>query len=193
LTFNTTNSDKHLLYRLKDEGDTAFLTIYKEYWPRLYTIAFNRLNSKEGAEDVVQEVMASLWQRRAEVNIQNLSAWLSAATRYSVLRQLARQNRAMTEPITAETENGYEQGIDFYFLDKMIKEQIHQLPEKCKLVFEYSRQHGLSNKEIASQLDITEKTVEKHITKALHKLRTKLTKALLFPFFLELFISMMVG
>src|SRR5262249_34676485 len=148
---------------------------------------FNRLDSKQAAEDVVQEVMASLWQRRNEAEIDNLEAWLSAATRYSVFRQLSKYGAKTIVPITDGKEAAYEHPFDFSFLDQMLKDMIHQLPEKCQLVFKYSRHNGLSNKEIAQHLDISEKAVEKHITKAIHKLRLRLKEAVPFLLWLYLF------
>jgi len=60
------------------------------------------------------------------------------------------------------------------FLQQSMQEELKALPEKCRLVFDYSRNKGLSNKEIAQQLNISEKAVEKHITKALQRLRIQL-------------------
>ena len=174
MSISILNNDKQLLQNLKDNQEHSFIEIYNTYWSKLYAIAYNRLNSKQSAEDVVQEVMTSLWQRRHEVQIDNLEAWLSAATRYSVFRQLAKYGTQKIVPIASLSEATYEPEFDSRFLDKMLKDQIHHLPSKCKLVFEYSRHHGLSNKEISGELGISEKTVEKHITKALFRLRERL-------------------
>lgn len=165
---------KDILQQQNVEIEQSFSTIYTTYWPKLFAIAFNRLNSRQSAEDVVQEVMISLWRRRHEVAIGNLEAWLAAATRYSVFRQMAKYGPQRIAPITNESEESYNGDFDYRMLDKMLKEQIHQLPPKCKIVFEYSRQHGLSNKEIAGSLSISEKSVEKHITKAIQNLRKKI-------------------
>ena len=177
------NTNKDLLAGLSQENEASFEEIYTKYWSKLYTIAYNRLNSKHAAEDVVQEVMTSLWQRRNEVQIDDLEAWLAAATRYSVFRQLAKYGTQTILPISSQAEIAYTDNFDFKFLDQMLRESIHRLPEKCRLVFNYSRENGLSNKEIASELDISEKAVEKHITKAISKLRLKLKQAIPFiPF-----------
>jgi RNA polymerase sigma-70 factor (ECF subfamily) len=190
LSASELHSDQQLLFKLNQNDEESFVSIYNRYWSKLYAIAFNRLNSKQSAEDVVQEVMITLWQRRNEVNIRNLEAWLSTATRYSVFRQLARYGSQKIVSINAVPEASYDQGFDSGFLDKMLKEQIHRLPERCKLVFQYSRNHGLSNKEISGELGISEKTVEKHITRALQKIREKLSQViqimliLIFQYFL---------
>ena len=161
---------------LDEEG---FVTIYRTHWPKLFAIALNRLQSRQAAEDVLQEVMLSLWKRRNEVVIQNIEAWLAAATKYAVLRQLARYGPQRIAPIDNEEETAVTGDVDFRFLDRMIREEINQLPPKCKIVFEYSRHQGLSNKQIAGKLSISEKSVEKHITKAIGNLRKKLNRSFL--------------
>lgn len=185
------HNNHDVLLQLKKGSETAFISIYEKYWSKLYVIAYNRLNSKQAAEDVVQEVMTSLWERKDELTVNNLDAWLSAATRYSVFRQLAKYGSQKIVSIVPASQPGmtYEQPFDFGFLKTMLQEEIHQLPEKCRLVFEYSRNHGLSNKEIAGELEISEKAVEKHITKAIAKLRLKLKAAFVFfsPFLCLLF------
>ncbi len=177
------HKDKHSLSTLSQPDENDFIEIYKTYWSRLYAIAYNRLNSKEAAEDVVQEVMLGLWQRKKEAEIDNLEAWLAAATRYSVFRQLANFGSQKIISISSQPEASYLQDFDSAFINQLLKEQVHQLPEKCKLVFEYSRNYEMSNKEIAAKLDISEKSVEKHITKAIKKLRDKLTKTIVPVFF----------
>jgi RNA polymerase sigma-70 factor (family 1) len=172
------NSKSDPFIGLGQIDEDTFIGIYTQYWPKLYAIAFNRLNSKQSAEDVVQEVMVSLWHRRKEVEIKNLEAWLAAATKYSVFRQLAKYGPQRIAPLALQPDNSYNGDFDFRILDKMLKEHIHNLPPKCKMVFEYSRNHGLSNKQIAGEMSISEKSVEKHITKAIHNLRAKVGRLL---------------
>jgi RNA polymerase sigma-70 factor (ECF subfamily) len=68
--------------------------------------------------------------------------------------------------------------IDYHFLERQLAQEINQLPEKCRLVFTYSRELGYSNKEIAGELQISEKAVEKHITHARKKLAVNLRSLL---------------
>jgi RNA polymerase sigma-70 factor (ECF subfamily) len=127
---------------------------------------------------VVQEVLLGLWQRKTEININDLEAWLSAATRYSVFRQLARFGSQKVVSISSQGEGSYLQDFDTRFIQTILRERVNLLPEKCKLVFNYSREHQLSNREIADKLEISEKTVEKHITTALGRLKTQLKSTL---------------
>lgn len=153
--------------------ESSFIIIYNKYWEKLFVIAYNRLSSRQAAEDVVQEVMLGLWQRKTEVMIDDLEAWLSAATRYSVFRQLAKFGHQKFVDLSFQGEKGYSQDFDSGFINEILREQVNLLPRKCKAVFTYSRQHELSNKEIAQKLSISEKTVEKHMTTALFRLKEK--------------------
>lgn len=167
----TTYEDPALLQALRAGDETAFTQIYKRYWRKLYIIAYQRLGSRHSAEDVVHEVFTSLWKNRSAAEIRSLYAYLAAATRYAVFNEVARSGRRSPAEIPDIAED---QTIDLNFLQRMIAEEIHQLPDRCRLVFRYSRETGLSNREIATRMGISEKAVEKHITKAISHLRLQL-------------------
>ena len=162
-----------LLSLLKEDDEQAFTEIYNRYWKRLFALAYERLKSKQQAEDVVHEVFTSLWQRRHKAAIQSLNAWLAAATKYATLKIYSGflQNTVQVSETSLEEADSVHAYIDSRFLEQMIREELNRLPNKCRLVFEYSRQHCLSNKEIANELGISPKAVEKHITRALRQLR----------------------
>jgi RNA polymerase sigma-70 factor (ECF subfamily) len=169
----STYEEQALLEQLRSGNETAFTLIYKAYWQKMYVIAYKRLGSRQPAEDVVHEVFTSLWRNRESSAVRSLYAYLAAATKYAVFAEVAKQTKHRG---TFPTEDAliHDYTIDERFLQKMLGEEINRLPDKCRLVFQYSRQEGLSNKEIAAALSITEKAVEKHITKALSKLRLQL-------------------
>ncbi|CAL1519816.1 sigma-70 family RNA polymerase sigma factor [Chitinophaga sp. MM2321] len=181
-------SDIALLQRLQDADEAAYTEIFHRYWEKLYAIAYNRLRIRFAAEDVVQEVLASLWVRRHELEIQHLSHYLATATRYAVFRQLSRllpdQSLDVAEAeklLVADPDTSH---LDFLLLQERLGTEIDQLPEKCRLVFLYSRREQFTNKEIAATLRLSEKTVEAHLTKALKHLRGRLKDLYpLLPFF----------
>lgn len=166
--------DKEII-KLDKIDEEAFIDIYNKFWQKLFVIAYNRLNSRPAAEDIVQDVMICLWKRKDQLEINNLESWLAMATKYSVLRQLAKYGPRRISRIDSDADTACIEELDFRHYDKMIKEGVKELPPKCKIVFEYSRNHGLTNKQIAGKLSISVKTVEKHITKAIHKIRQKIS------------------
>jgi len=167
--------DSELVLLLRQDDPNAFTEIYSRYWKRLFTLALHRLHSREMAEDVVQDVFSGLWQRRANTIIDALEPYLAVATRYAAFRQLSKSKLtveadSLLDSMLADTDDT----TAVRFLQQSMQEELKALPEKCRLVFDYSRNKGLSNKEIAQQLNISEKAVEKHITKALQRLRIQL-------------------
>jgi RNA polymerase sigma-70 factor (family 1) len=165
------HNEREILQRLSHHDSEAFTQIYLHYWQRLFALAFRKLESRQCSEDVVQEVFAGLWNRGNQVDIQSLEAYLSAATKYAILKQIARRSKHAVEDLSAQLTLTGRSDSDTVFIEKMLRTEMNRLPEKCKIVFQYSRVHGLSNKEIAGKLNISEKGVEKHISKAIRRLR----------------------
>lgn len=173
LLYNTYN-DAQLLDLLRTGDEKAFEAIYERYWKRMLAMAFLRLQSVEEAEDLVQDVFTSLWQRRDQSNIQSLENWLSTAVKYKIINRV---NRQLSKEVAADSfdDSVYiDPTIEQRFLEQLVATEINRLPEKCRIVFQYSRDLGFSNSEIAEKLSISEKTVEKHITTARKQLSLSL-------------------
>ncbi|MBC9930040.1 RNA polymerase sigma factor [Chitinophaga qingshengii] len=165
-------ADEELVQRMAADDHNAFTEIYNRYWKRLYTLAYARLHSRELAEDVVQDVLTGLWQRRNQAIIRSLPAYLAAANRYAIFTQLSKNARVTTMEDLSEAQQAVtDETAQLHFLQQSMNNQLQQLPEKCRIVFDYSRNAGLTNREIAATLQISEKAVEKHISKALQRLR----------------------
>lgn len=177
--------DKLLVALLRESDENAFAGIYDRYWKRLFTLAYYRVRSKEEAEDIVHEIMLSLWQRRNVVQIESLSAYLAAAVKYKIFEFLDRKINAerATDLLPADAQPSGLDDAEARFIVPMLQKGIKELPEKCRIVFEYSRFHGKSHAQIAAELQISSKTVEKHINTALRRLRLSF-KELLFFFIL---------
>jgi len=177
--------DNELLREMAQGNETAFTEIYHQYWKLLFSVAANKLNNLADAEEVVQDVFADLWKRRAEIDIrQSLKSYLAAAVKFQVYSLLYKRHRqrAFEQSLQQDTSatSHVEEQYNLKVLQEKLQQTAAQLPERCRLVYELSRDAGLSNKEIAQSLDISEKTVENQMTKALKSLRTSL-KAF-FPF-----------
>lgn len=172
-----TYSDEQLLALLKDGDQPAFEQIYSRYWKKLFTLAFHKLQSKHDAEDIVHDIFASIWMRRAGLEIKSLEAYLAVAVKYRILEYF---NKAINHvPVPEDSHENLattlpSDQLDARILAALLSQKIHQLPEKCRIVFEQSRLEGKSNPEIAKELNISRKTVEKHITTALRQLRLNL-------------------
>ncbi|MDP9077621.1 MAG: RNA polymerase sigma-70 factor [Bacteroidota bacterium] len=172
-------SDDKLLDMLRHEENAfAFEEIYNRYWHKLYAAAYKRVKSVEGAEEIVQDLFTDIWDRRKTINITSeLPVYLYTAVKYRVINFLhkeALKNSYVSSAVVPEYDNSTEETVWANDLRERLQSKVKLLPVKCREVFELSRVAHQSNKQIATQLGISEKTVENQITKALRRLRTSL-------------------
>lgn len=175
---NTTDADLFAL--LKHDDELAFTEIYSRYWKKLFVMAGHKLYSLEEAEEVVQDIFTALWLRRSTLMLtSDLASYLTVSVKYRIIRTLDRyynQRRYINSLVYSEgLDNSTQDALDFNELREELSKYVQELPEKCRLVFTLSRESGYSQKQIANELQISEKTVEAHLGKAFKILRTKLT------------------
>ena len=167
--------DNTALLQLLSESDAlAFTEIYDRYWKKLFSIAYNRLQEKALAEDIVHDTFASLWTNRATAEIKSLENYLATSVKYLVFAKIKMKERerlysAIKQPFIAEST--IENTLHYKRIIEIIQKEVEQLPEKCRLIFKYSRSEGMPVKLIAKKLNIAPKTVENQLNKALKQLR----------------------
>lgn len=168
--------DNELLLLLFEQDEQAFTEIYNRYWKKLIAIAYSHTRDRFAAEEIVQEVFLSVWTRREIIRIDSLSAYLATAVKFAVFKNVFNTNRRLKilgelkytpAPLTDEI-------VDAKFLQEYINGIVEKMPEKCRMVYKYSRDNGLSAQEIAEKMLIAEKTVHNHLNKALGILRQNL-------------------
>lgn len=160
---------------LSKDDEEAFTELYNRYWQKLFAIAYNRLAEVETAEDVVHDVFAGLWSNRHKLEIESLENYLATATKYLVLAKIKRKikERSFADSMesTSVIEMSTESSLHYKQILERVNQEVEALPEKCRLIFKYSRNEGLSAKQIASRLHLSPKTVENQLNKALNRLK----------------------
>jgi RNA polymerase sigma-70 factor (family 1) len=173
-------TDEQLIDCLISGQEKAFDELYDRYRDKLYTIAYNRVRSREVAEELIQEVLADLWEKRHSLKLQSsFAAYITTALKYTVLDYIRSQKRKETfyqailrqpSPPGTNVENEYL----FTELREHIEQGINQLPEQSRRVFRLSREQSYSVNEISQALQISPNTVKYHIAYALKALRIHL-------------------
>lgn len=165
--------DQELVQLMRSGDERVLIEIYERYWDKMLAVAYNRLGNQEEAEECIQDVLYKLWKLRSDFSLDkiNLSNYLARAIRnqsFNVLEQRHRERLKSGNYIPSADINllSPERELMIRELQQQIDESINALPPQCQLVFRLSRQEGLSNKEIAGKLNISENTVKSHLKKA---------------------------
>lgn len=181
-------------------ADNIVEILFRKYYKILRAYAYRLSGDKDMAEDIVQDVYYELWKKRDELVLEEaIKFYLFRSIYTKTLNYLQSKGYTDREAFEQSTEGRIQQiylqshisdqesELIYKELQKEVDTAINSLPEQCKKVFILSRKHELKNREIAEQLGISVKTVEKHISKALSILRLSLKDAgfiLLLPLFL---------
>ena len=159
------------------ESNIQFEKLYKRFQPSLINYAYYLTRSSEDSVELVNDVFLSVWNKRNRLKLDsNLKTYLYTAVKNRSINYIKKNKLVIVFDEQIDTLSDFE--ADHSILEKeqliIIQQIMNDLPSKCKQVFAMSRIDQLSNKEIASLLDISIKTVEAQITKALKIFRKKL-------------------
>lgn len=181
-----------LYEEMKRGKEYAFDFFFNYYYPGLCIYAQKMGSiSKEEARDVVQDVFVKFWNDREKLDVLfSIRSYLFVSVKNKCLDLLRKKNRNIKiQEITDQhdiTDESFESFV-LSELESLFNNSLNKLPERCREIFEMSRLHGLKNREIATKLNLSEKTVENQVTKALHILKEELKDYLpllaLFEFF----------
>jgi len=173
------SSEADLLAALRTDDGGSFAEIYARYCYRLFTVAYRKLQDREAAEELVQDLFENLWNRRASHDIQQLEQYLFSALRYRIINYLkAQQVRTGYESYcrlaASEAHTNTEETLAYGELSAALLASVRRLPAKSREIFQLSRLEQYSVAEISGRVNLSEKTVEYHLTKSLKLLRSYL-------------------
>jgi RNA polymerase sigma-70 factor (family 1) len=166
-----------LVQRIREGDCRAFAHMYEKYSPKLFRATYQRLRDRETAQEIVQEIFANLWLRRADLHIhRSLEHYLYRSLRYEMLnhfRALAVRARYASQYrlSVSSGDEGTQHLLSLNELNARLEIEMGRLPQKCRNVFIMSRYSGYSTREIAEALNISPRTVEVHMGNALRILR----------------------
>ena len=182
---NNTQSDAHekeLVTRLINGDEEAFCELYADYKNRLIYFAMKFVKSHEFAEDIFQDVFASVWQNRCFIDPeQSFSSYLYTIIRNRVLNLIRNihqeeklKNHILSQSIDCDQEAGSK--ILFDDLKLIIDKSLDTLTPRQRKIFRMSREEDMSHREIADKLNLSIYTVQEHISLSLKNIRTFLSK-----------------
>lgn len=177
-----THTDEELFELIRRDDRAAFESLYNRHWERLFNAAYKRVRQKELCEEMVQEVFIGVWEKRNTLLLHSgLLHYLQSAVKYKVIdyyrKAVIRRNYLELNRESPVYHNAVEEAVFLNDLKAHLEKAVMQLPDKCRSIYQLSRFEHKSNREIALMMNISEKTVEGHLTKAIRALRFAAGKA----------------
>jgi RNA polymerase sigma-70 factor, ECF subfamily len=170
-------NDNDLFARIQRDDKPAFDLLFRKYYTPLCRFAVKMNGSEALAEEAVQEVFIYLWEQRKHLTVsRSMVSYLFQSVKYKVYEHFRKiQTRTKYEEefanISVEMNESEEKQLDDYEISCLVWNAVEQLPDKCREIFQLSRDEGLTYNEIARHLDISPKTVENQMGIAFKKLR----------------------
>lgn len=172
-----------LVARIRAGDVRAFETLFRTHFASLCSLAFSFVRAPDAAEDVVQNVFRVVWMRRRLWHVHGaVGAYLRQAVRHEALNALRGARRERDAVLRAsrdasvtdvERDAGVEDMVAAAELAQTVVEAAYGLPPRCRAVFLLKWERGLTYREIADRLNLSIKTVEMQMTRALKSIRAR--------------------
>ena len=175
-----TSIDQQLIQELKAGSRHAFKKVFDAHYRSLVITAYQILKDEQVSKDAVQEVFVELWKKRARLhNGIVLLPYLKRSVMnraINVLKSRKHHISSGSAPLEYLKDNNRQpdESLQDEEFKSVVLRAIDQLPDRCRAIFMLCRMEGLSHKEIAQRLDISTKTIENQITKALKLIRKEI-------------------
>ena len=186
--------DSELLGLLRSGNEKAFAEIYERYWGLMFHHILKMTGDKDETKDLVQELFTNLWLNVEQIDSEtNIAAYLYVSARNKVIN-LIRHDKVKNSYLSSlsnfanQHQNSILEQLSAKDLSIAIEREIQNLPCKMREVFELSRKKFRTHKEIAEELQISDKTVKKQINNAIKILRLRLN---IFILILTIYLSLL--
>ncbi|GGE52445.1 RNA polymerase sigma-70 factor (ECF subfamily) [Pedobacter psychrotolerans] len=181
----TLSSDSSLFTLIKAGNHLAYAKLIDLYWEELYRHIFKKIKNSDDAKDIVQDIFLSLWKNRLNIVVNesdSLAPYLFRSAKYAIINHFSRpgitiaDEQALSAALQAPSAIKTDDLLLIGELQKLVENEISQLPERLQVPYRLSREQDLPVREIAEKLSLSEQTVKNNISAALSAIRFKLGK-----------------
>ncbi len=180
--------------RIKNGDRMAFESLFHEYYTGLCHYAFKYIRDAEDSEEIVQDTFVRFWEKRSQISVEHsLKSYLFTAVRNASLnfiKHAAVVRDHAGHVLHNESDEDHSDHMVTVELQERISRAVSDMPAERQRIFRMSRDEGLRYKEIADQLNISVKTVENQMGKALKYLREELAEYLVIGWVVYLLIQL---
>ncbi len=183
-------TDQELVIQIQKEEKFAFRELFNKYAPRLFKFAYSYLKNKEDAEELIQNVFLTIWLKRNTIDIsRNIKAFIYTIT-VNEIYDLIRKRRI--ERVFQSHASLNQTGFEFQTWNSVLRNElknnlfhiVNRLPEQQQKVFNLSRMEGFTNDEIAEKMNLSKRTVENHLYRAIIFIKQSIKNQALVIFFI---------
>jgi RNA polymerase sigma-70 factor (family 1) len=166
-------SDARLTFLIKTGVKSAFQELFERYAPRIYSFSFSYLKNAQDSEELVQDVFLKIWEKRDSLDkTKNTKAFIFKVAVNTIYDFIRRKNieSAYQEFAAANFEQQPDSTWHQVIFDEMIVNLdilVKQMPAERQKIFRLSREEGMTNDEIASKLNLSKRTVENQLYRAI--------------------------
>ena len=175
-----------------NDDEKAFNELFERYWARVYAVAYKYLRDEEASLEITHDIFLNIWNKRHQLHINSFKNYVTTAASYHGIRKRQTQkvipllyvenfgdvNDKSPDQHQQAAVNAGEANILTRELDIEVDALLNELPKRCREIYLLSRKNNLTIAEIATQLNISKRTVENQLTNALKHLRTSLQYAI---------------
>ena len=173
-------SDKEICHQLQNDDKDILKYLFDSYYENLVRFAISLISNNEVGEEIAQDVFVNIWNNRKQFSIESsLKAYLFTSVRNRSINHLKSKyekikHQDISKIRNLQTGSLADQDIQAEQLQEIISEAIAKLPEKCKIIFNLSRNSDLTYNEIAEKLSISNRTVQAQIGIAIKRIKEHL-------------------
>lgn len=180
--FSETSNDEILIVNLAKGDDSAFRSVYNQYYRKIYQFAFSFTKNREQSEEILQETFLMLWKRRMSLDpSMPIAPVLFTVSRRLVIDSFRKSMSAekyrieVTERLDMLHTDTAEK-VEFSDLKRVVNDIIAELPQQQQTVLKLKKFDELSYDEISERLNISKSTVKNHLMAALKTLRSRMDR-----------------
>lgn len=174
-----------------EDDHSAFESLFYLLNTGLIKFSLMYVHQKEAAEDIVAEVFAQCWMKRKELrDVRDINTYLFVAVKNRSLNHLKKYSALQV--VRIEEPQTPEELMEKKELFFRMEQAIEELPQQCRIIFRLVKEEGIKYKEVAEILDISPRTVQTQIYRAMKKLSAVLAEQILFSFLVSIFCGVVV-